>query len=186
MKTPCLLLASLLLAAGVRAAEAPLRIDPAQSRVEVAVKATADSFVGALDAYAADIRMDTDTGKVASARFDFHFSDVKTGKTDRDAAMHEWQDTPAHPDGVFVLAEIGPDAKTGANVARGTLEFHGVSHEIRFPVSITTEAGRCALDGEAVVDTRQFGLPIIRKLLVLKVDPEVRVRFHLQGELRPE
>jgi iron complex transport system substrate-binding protein len=35
--------------------------------------------------------------------------------------------------------------------------------------------------GDASLDTREFGLPVIRLFGLLKVDPVVRVRFHLQG-----
>ena len=49
-------------------------------------------------------------------------------------------------------------------------------------MSVSHEGGLFAIDGDAVIDTRDFGLPIIKKFLVLKVDPEVRVRFHLQGD----
>ena len=185
MKSVLPFLGLIVVAAGLRAAERPLRIDTVESRVEIAVKATVDSFTGSLAAYDAAIRVDAEAGKVTAARFNFHFSDVKTGKADRDAEMHAWQDTPAHPDGCFTLAEIRPD-ETGASVARGTLELHGVSQELRFPVSILHEGGRYVMDGEAVVDTRRFGLPVIRKLMVLKVNPEVRVRFHLQGEIQPD
>lgn len=182
---PALLGLCPLLALGLRAAELPLDLDAAQSRVEIVVKATMDSFTGSLDAYEADIRVDSASGEVGAAHVGFHFSDVKTGNADRDTEMHEWQGTRDHPDGAFTLAAIERDEK-GGRIARGALEFHGVSRELRFPITVTHEGARYAVDGEAVVDTRTFGLPVIRKFMVLKVDPEVRVRFHLQGEVRAE
>ena len=172
----------ILLAATARAAEAPLRIDPAQSRVEIAVKATADSFVGRLESYDAAVVIDTNptVTEVIRASFSFRFADVKTGKDGRDEEMHVWQDTAHHPDGQFTLATITTEAD-GRRVATGTLAFHGRAREISFPFSVTHDADLYAIDGEAALDTRDFGLPVIKKLLVLKVDPEVKVRFHLQG-----
>ncbi len=164
---------------GARAAESPLKIDAGQSRVEVVVKATVDSFTGKLEAYDAAIGVDPAAGEIRSARFAFRFADVKTGKDDRDEQMHSWQDTAHHPDGEFVLASL--TRVDGALLATGTLRFHDRAQEIRFPVSVSHERGLFAIDGDAVIDTRDFGLPIIKKFLVLKVDPEVRVRFHLQG-----
>ena len=155
-----------------------LSVDPAQSHVEIIVKATVDSFSGSLDAYKADITVDD--GRVVAATIGFRFADVHTGKPARDEAMHEWQDTPKHADGAFTLKTIETDA-AGHMTARGTLVLHDVSKEIAFPFSVTTDHRLYAIDGEASLDTRDFGLPIIRKFGLLKVNPLVKVRFHLQG-----
>ena len=53
-----------------------------------------------------------------------------------------------------------------------------------FPVSITTDRTIYAVDGRVVLDTRDFGLPKIRKLGVLRVDSNLTVRFHLQGTVK--
>ncbi len=185
MKSTPFFIGLALLAPVLGAEERALRIDAAQSRVDVVVQATVDSFTGTLAAYDADIRVDTETGAVAAARFDFRFADVKTAKAARDEQMHAWQGTSTYPLGRFTLTEIVRD-EAGASHARGELLLHGVSRELRFPISVTREGARYAMDGDAVVDTRRFGLPIIRKFAVLKVDPEVHVRFHLQGELPAE
>ncbi len=163
-----------------QAAGAPLVIDYKQSRIEIVVKATVDSFTGNLDTYDAGVWIDPDTGAVSAARVAFRFADVKTGKADRDAAMHEWQETEKHPDGLFTLATL-TRGESGAMTATGTLTLHGQAKEISFPASVTHEGGLYAIDGEATLDTQDFGLPIIRKFLLLKVDPSVRVNFHLQG-----
>lgn len=168
----------LLMPGFARAEAAPLAVDAAQSRVEIVVKATMDSFTGTLNRYKADVAVDD--GRVTAARFSFHFADVHTGKDGRDEAMNEWQDTPHHPDGVFVLKELTADAE-GRLTAHGALSLHDVTREIAFPVAVTTDRKLYSIDGEAVLDTRDFGLGVIRKLAVLKVDPVVKIRFHLQG-----
>jgi len=56
---------------------------------------------------------------------------------------------------------------------------------VSFPVKITADHRLTTIDGMAAVDTREFGLPIIRMFWVLTVDPVVHVRFHLQGVLPP-
>jgi polyisoprenoid-binding protein YceI len=162
------------------AAAAPqgLVVDAGQSRVDVVVQATVDSFTGKLDAYQAMITVDN--GRVVSAALGFNFADVHTGKDGRDEAMHAWQDTTKHPDGKFTLAALEP-AADGRFTARGTLELHGVGREIVFPVSVITDHKVYAIDGVAALDTQDFGLPVIRKFGLLKVDPVVKVRFHLQG-----
>jgi polyisoprenoid-binding protein YceI len=154
----------------------------AQSRVEIAVKATVDSFVARLNRYEAMITL-ADDGRVSSARFAFQFRDIETGKAARDKAMHKWQQTDTYPDGLFVLSSIKP-AEGSAYTAFGRLTFHGMTRDIQFPVTIARDGSRYAIDGDATIDTREFGLPVYRMLAVLKVDPIVQVRFHLQGSLQ--
>lgn len=166
----------------VAASAGPTRldVDKRNSLVDIEVKATVDSFTGHLEDYAPDIRFD-DAGNVASATVAFHFLDVKTGKAERDEQMHAWQETSAHPDGIFRLKSLVPTPEGDGHLARGTLELHGLVRDIAFPVSITRDGSLVAIDGIAHLDTRDFGLPVIRKFLLLKVDPDVVVRFHLQG-----
>lgn len=165
------------------AAERELTVDFTQSRVEIVVKATVDSFVGRLVRYDPRITLENDD-RVKGARVSFRFRDVETGKRGRDEAMHAWQQTDTYPDGDFVLTSL-ENPEGSVFMAAGRLTFHGVTREVRFPVSISREAGRYAIAGDAPVDTREFGLPVVRKLGLLKVDPIVHVRFHLQGFVAP-
>ena len=180
-------LSAVLLAAGLAltaaAAERPLLVDPAQSHIEVAVKATVDSFVGRLAAYEPEIAV-ADDGTIARARLAFRFRDVQTGKEGRDKAMHKWQQSETFPDGTFVLSSLTP-AEGATATARGRLSLHGITRDIEFPVSVNRDGPRYAIDGDASVDTRDFGLPGIRMFALLKVDPVVHVRFHLQGTTQP-
>ena len=170
------------LAGGVLAAEQPFAIDATQSRIEVAVHATADSFTAKLTQFEPVVTLAED-GRVATARVTFHFRDLKTGKDKRDAAMHTWQQTDQFPDGTFVLSSLEPASAPDAGfIAQGRLTFHGVAREVKFPVSVMREGQRYTIDGEAKLDTREFGLPIIRMMLMLKVDPIVKVKFHLTGQ----
>mgnify|MGYP001548709466 CR=1 FL=1 len=168
------------LASGTAASRA-LQIDPGQSRVDVTVQATVDSFTGHLQHCEPAISIGED-GSIVSARVPFHFRDVATGKAKRDTAMHEWQQTDKFPDGEFVLASLTP-LQPGRFTARGELTFHGVKHELVFPVAVTTDHALYAIDGEATLDTRDYGLPIIKMFALLKVDPLVKVEFHLQGRV---
>lgn len=154
-------------------------IDLAQSRVDVAVTATMDSFVAHLTQYQPSVVLASD-GSVRSASLVFNFRDLITGKPARDKAMYEWEQIDAFPEGRFVLSALKP-AADNQFTAIGRLTFHGVARDVQFPVSLSHEGTRLAIDGEATVDTREFGLPVIRKFGVLKVNPVVRVRFHLQG-----
>lgn len=160
----------------------PLRVDPSQSYINVRVTATIDSFTARLTAFEPDIVYDPVTRRVETATLGFHFADLNTGKAARDRQMHEWQLTAQFPDGRFELGAIEATA-AGGSVARGQLTLHGITREIAFPVEIAGDHTRLAIDGEARIDTRDFGLKVIRKFAVLKVQPIVLVRFHLQGRL---
>ncbi len=166
----------------VLAAERSLVVDHEQSRIEVDVKATMGSFVGHLADYNATIQVEDATSKVKSATVAFAFTDVKTGEDKRDHHMHDWQETEKYPDCRFELTQL--TAETGGSyLAVGKFTFHGVTRTLTFPVQIATEGPTMAIDGEAAINTEEYGLSIIRKFLALKVNPLVTVRFHLQGKL---
>lgn len=179
MKTPFgpILFAALLLGAG--AAERPVAFDPALSSVDVIVKATVDSFTGHLPRYTLTGAID-EAGRVTRAELTFPFKEILTGKPKRDAAMNEWQQSDKYPDARFTLQSLEGDAGHGWR-ARGQLELHGVTRPLDFPVVVTHDGQSFAVDGDAAIDTREFGLPVIRLLGLLKVEPIVHVKFHFQG-----
>ena len=174
---------TLALAAPLGAAEHPLALDPAHSRIDVAVKASFHSFNAHLGVYSTALAVD-DAGRISTARVDFNFRDLATGKPARDQAMHEWQQTDRFPDGSFVLSALEPRGP-GAFNAVGKLILHGTTRELSFPVSVSHDGAVYAIDGDAPIDTREHGLPIIRMFGMLKVEPVVHVRFHLQAR-KPE
>lgn len=179
------LLAGLTLVLGMVASAfgaVPLQIDRAQSRIDVDVKATTGSFVGLLAKYEAVVMVDPAAKRVLSAEMTFNFNDVLTGDEKRDGHMHAWQETEKYPAGKFVLKTLAPNAEM-ALIAIGDLTFHGQTHEVSFLVSVLTDAHSVVVDGRVVIDTRDWGLPLIRKFLMLKVDPLVGIDFHLQGDL---
>jgi len=159
---------------------APLVIDRDQSRIEVDVKATMGSFVGHLADYDLSVEVDPTGKQVTAAQLSFKFSDVETGEEKRNKHMHKWQETDKFPDVSFKLHRLEPQAD-GRFSAVGQLEFHGQTQAIHFPVSVLQEDGEYLIEGEAVVDTQLYGLPIIRMFLALKVDPLVTVRMSVRG-----
>lgn len=166
----CLLLLPLALCA----ADRPLRADPARSYVDVDVQATLDPFTARLDAYEFSAMAD-DTGRIKTAVLTFRFADLKTGKGDRDAAMLEWlggTDTT----GRFVLGILAR-TPSGQGQATGNLTLRGQESIVEFPVNVTQADGTWVITGTANLDYRHWGLKIIRKLGVLKVDPQVKVSF---------
>jgi polyisoprenoid-binding protein YceI len=168
----------------VHAEDSVVVIDKAASRVNVDVKATVDSFVGQLKDYEAAIKVDPATGAVTACLFKFRMLDVRTGKDKRDRKMNEWQETQKFPDCVFEMDHLEP-GEGKLQTAKGSFTFHGVSQSMSVPVTVTREGKRYQFDGEVIIDTQTFGLPIIRMMGVLKVDPKVKVAFHLEGAVKP-
>jgi len=156
-------------------------MDRAESHVDIAVKATLDSFVARLEDFDVAISIDPESGRVGTAAFHAELSAVKTGIADRDHNMSVWLQANAFPQVVFEL-KVVDRSPSGALTARGRFQLHGQMHDISFPVTVTVDRGLAAIDGTATLDTRDFGLPIIR-FLVLTVDPVVQVHFHLKGRL---
>jgi len=148
------------------------------SRVDFAVKVTVDSFTGHLAKFEAQI-FPSDHDTVAQATMTFQVSDLKTGKDDRDKQMLLWLEAKKFPTATFVLKSLAPSGTQ--MTATGDLTLHGVTRPISFPVSIGDVGSRHTIDGTASIDHREWGLKIIRKLGVLKVDPTVKVTVHLEA-----
>lgn len=154
----------------------PLRVDRARSFIDVDVKATVGSFTGRLERYDAEVELDA-AGKVRTARLHFRFVDLKTSNTDRDAHLIGWLGGGV-PTGAFELAALAL-APDGQGQVIGRLTFHGQTRRIEFPVLVTRANDTLTIAGSTTVDYRQWGLPILRHRKVVKVDPDVRVRFRL-------
>ena len=173
--------AILALPLATRANDALFVMDRAESHVDIAVKSTLDSFVAHLEHFDVAITLDPENGRIESTAFHADLSAVKTGSVDRDHNMSVWLRTNEFPQVVFELSAVdrGPN---GALTARGRIQLHGHQHDVRFPVTAKVSRRLTTIDGTAILDTRDFGLPIIR-FWVLTVDPVVHVHFHLQGSL---
>ncbi|MGC4074578.1 MAG: YceI family protein [Nibricoccus sp.] len=183
MKSPLLLLLLLVLTSWSSAAETPLAVIPEKSHVKYDVAVPTKSFSGTLETF--DLQLFGDpktTAKITRAELRFRFADLHSGNTKRDQDMRNWQNTDQFPDVVFTVTALKALNTKNGFTGRGQLVFHGVTREIAFPVSILIQSdGTYIMDGEALVDTRDFDLPVIRKYMALKVDPVVNVRFHIEA-----
>jgi polyisoprenoid-binding protein YceI len=153
----------------------------AQSSIQVDVKATVDSFVGALTVYDLQLSVDKASGAVESCSFEFDFNALDTGKKKRNEQMLEWLGYNTHPKGVFKLIRL-EDTSDGRR-ALGTLAIHGVTKEIEFPITLKRDGEHLLIDGRAHLDYHDFGLETIRVMLMLTVDPKFDVILHLEGDL---
>lgn len=170
----------LLLPAALSAAGRTLKVDRGRSYVDVDVKATVDSFTARLEAYTLAASVD-EKDRIKTAVLAFRFADLKTGKVERDSAMIEWLGG-GEPAGRFELGILAL-TPSGQGQASGNLTLRGQTQFIEFPVQVTQTGGAYQVTGETVIDYRNWGLKTYRKLGVLKVDPEVKIRFKFTGTL---
>ena len=179
MKCSRLLVALLFLPLALSAADRALKIDKTRSYVDVDVDATIN-FTGRLENYDTTFSVDA-AGKIKTAVLTFKFTDLKTGKPERDAKMIAWLGGGS-PEGKFevgILA-LAPD---GQGQVTGKLIFHGESAQVEFPVLMTQTDGTYTVTGEALIDYRNWKLKVIKQAFVLKVDPQVKIRFKFTGTL---
>lgn len=159
-----------------RAAETVLKADRERSFVDVDVKTTVKNFTAHLDKYEARLTADA-TGRIKTAVFTFRFADLRTGDPARDADMIKWLGGGS-PEGKFELGilALAPD---GQGQVSGSLTFHGETQRVEFSVNATRADSTHTITGEVTLDCRNWGLKVYRKAYLLKVNPEVRVRFKL-------
>jgi len=178
MKSVRLLVALLLLPLALTAADHVLKADPTKSYVDVDVKVTIGDFTAHLDRYDLQATIDA-KNKIKTGVLAFKFADLKTGKPDRDAKMIEWLggNDPAGKFEIGLLA-LTPD---GQGRVTGNLTFHGTSYLVEFPVNVARDGNDYTITGEVTVDYRNWSLKVLRMAGLIKVDPEVKVRFKFAG-----
>lgn len=178
MKFARLPLLAVLLPVAALAAGATLKLDRERSYVEVDVKTTLKNFTAHLDAY--DLSMSTDdTGKIKNAVLQFKFADLHTGDDERNADMIKWLGG-GEPTGKFELGilALAPD---GQGQVTGKLTFHGNTKLVEFPVNVIRTASDYTVTGDCTIDYRDWNLKVIKRDFMLKVNPDVKIRFKLVG-----
>ena len=168
------LLAAALLPAGALAAERPLKIDPTRSYVEVDVTTTLKNFTAHLDTYAVRMTAD-DSGKIKTAVLEFRFADLKTGDDGRNADLLKWMGGP-DATGRFELGilALAPD---GQGQLTGKLTFHHETKLVEFSVNVDHTDATYTITGDPTIDYRDWKLKVFKRDFVLKVGPELHIRF---------
>ena len=160
--------------------ELPLLHD--SSEVYVEVHATMDSFVTYLNEYDIRILMEQTSGEILSAEVNFFWNNLNSNNRSRDKEMLEWINAKDYPNGKYELRKLTKIDETNYK-AEGNLTLRNTTREIDFPVKLKYESEKITIQGEVYLDTRNYGLPIFRKFMILKVDPVVNIKFNLQGRL---
>ncbi len=173
------------LIAAARAEPVMWHLDARRSTLEVAVRSTFEGFLCRVVNFDAAVAMDETLRRIERAEVSFDLTDVKTGRVKRDAHLLEWSEYDRFAKVTFHLADLSA-ADDGTFTARGSVMFHGVEKNVTFQVRSLVQGNLHSIDGEATVDYRDFGLPVIRRFYVVTVNPRVWIKFHLQGWLGAE
>jgi polyisoprenoid-binding protein YceI len=150
---------------------ATLEVNQEKSRIHVDAKATGHNFTGTLEKYTATVEGN-----------EWSFKDLDTDDKKRDKEMLAWLGG-GDPKGKFDFTKSWVD-KNGTNHAMGNLTIKGVSKSISFPYTTKKEGDWVTIDGTAKMNYEDFGLPIIRAMAVMTVDPKLTVRFHIVGQIK--
>lgn len=182
MKALAPLLAGLLLAtlAG-QATAGSLAVDAEKCRIQVDIRATGHAFTANLKTFTAKVAGDDTTLQPTTFDLDWNFKDLDSDNDDRDKQMVDWLGG-GEPKGSFQFVKSWTDAK-GATFAEGRLTINKTTKTISFPYTAKKDGSWVTISGKATMDYQDFGLPIIRSMGLLKVAPELNVRFHVVGKL---
>ncbi len=157
----------------------PLGIYKDDSRIAANVKATGHRFEAVVTDYEIEIHWDAESAEVTSARLEFDFADVKTGRDRRDREMLEWLDYDSHPVAEFVLESL--ESQGEQLVARGKLTFHGIEQQIEFPVTIRQFNEAIRIIAETEIDHTDWDLDEIRAFLIMRVDPVLNIEIDIRA-----
>lgn len=156
-----------------------MKFDAQKSWLKVDCKATGHGWTAQLKNFSASVSGDDTTLVPKSAQIKWKFSDIDSAEADRDKKMLDWLNATKNPSGSWKMTGQWKDSK-GQQFVKGPLTIAGVSKEIVIPVTANKSGKNISLDGEVWIDTTDYGLPVI-KMLVMTVNPKVKIRFHLEG-----
>jgi polyisoprenoid-binding protein YceI len=137
-----------LLGVTLAAGAAPLKTDPAKSRVSalfkqmnVPVEAPFKKFTAAIDYDAAKPEL-----AKASVEIDTASLDVGDADMNKEVAKKDWFNAAQFPKASFVSSSIKPAGAGKLNVS-GKLAIKGKSTDVSFPLTVKTEAGKQVFEG---------------------------------------
>jgi polyisoprenoid-binding protein YceI len=161
------------------------RIDPKRSRVEIEgrtnlhpISAAADGLRGTIDATVIDGRLAVD--QQPSASLELEVDRIRSGNALFERELQRRAEARRFPTVTGDLRVIKGELD-GRYTLEGDLTFHGVTRSVQGDVTVAIPDERSIrVDGAQVFDIRDFGLEA-PKLLLLKADPEVTVRLHVEA-----
>jgi len=164
-------------------AESPVQIDTNHSHLKATAQATGHSFEAVATKFQMDLTVNESTGTPETAKVRFNLADLKTGKEKRDTEMLHWLESEHYNDISF---EFNGFTDSTNKTAKGTIAIHGVKKELEFPVNYELKDHQFTISGNFKIDTTDFGLKIIKKMLFLTVEAGLDIEFKVTGRVTHE
>lgn len=160
---------------------ASLEVDKGKSKIQVAAKATGHEFTGTLTDYTITASGDEATLKPTALDLSWSFKNLDTADAGRDAEMVKWLGGGA-PKGSYKFVKVW--SKNGVDYAEGTLTINGVAKTVHIPITVKKDGAVVTTIGKLVIDYKDFGLPLVRAMLVMTVDPQLTISFTVVGKVK--
>ena len=137
-----------LLGVAVAANAAPLKTDPAKSKVSAVFKQMNVPVEAPFKKFAAVIDYDAAKPELAKASVEIDTASLDVGDADmnKEVAKKDWFNAAQYPKATFVSSSIKP-AGAGKLTVSGKLAIKGKSTDVSFPMTVKTEAGKQVFEG---------------------------------------
>jgi polyisoprenoid-binding protein YceI len=160
-------------------------IVPGASEVLIAAKSTVHAINGTAVEVEGSVDADVAGGVPRSldGRIEVPIDSLRSGNPLYDAELKRRVDARRFPSIVGQVRNAVPLGDDGLFRVEGDLTFHGVTRAIEGKVLVREDGDRLTLEGEHVFDIRDFGVKP-PKILMLRVEPTVKVRIRLTASRR--
>ena len=156
--------------------------EAANSSVKFTARATAHSFTGTVKKWTLTASFPGKSDVPEEATFSADIASIVTGDGKRDKEMWKWFESDKFATVEFKLKNITGEGD--ARVAHGDLVLHGATKTVDIPVKLERTDQTVKISGAITLDHVNFGLPKIRKMAFMTVDPKVKVEFAIAGTLK--
>lgn len=159
------------------------RIVPEESRIWVDTSTNLHPIHGEADGLRGEIQAAIAGGSLdlsvrPRARIELEIERLRSGNPLYDSELRRRLDVRRHPTIVGEVTDVREGGTPGRYRVAGELRFHGVARSVEGEIDLRADDRTIEIEGERVFDVRDFGVTPPR-LLMLKVEPEVRVRVRI-------
>ena len=156
--TRCSLTAALL-GVALAATAAPLKTDPAKSRVSAVFRQMNVPVESGFKKFSAAIDYDAAKPEAAKASVEIDTASLDLGDPDmnKEVAKKEWFNAAQFPKATFVSSSIKP-AGAGKLTVSGKLSIKGKTGDVSFPLTVKTEAGKQVFEGSLPIKRLAYNI----------------------------
>ena len=148
-----------LLGVALAATAAPLKTDPAKSRVSALFRQMNVPVESSFKKFSAAIDYDAAKPELAKASVEIDTASLDLGDADmnKEVAKKEWFNAAQFPKATFVSSSIKP-AGAGKLTVSGKLSIKGKTGDVSFPLTVKTEAGKQVFEGSLPIKRLAYNI----------------------------